>query len=755
MGFDDLLDRLVPGAGGEGVEHPDAPAFPADLGLRVVELIARGGTGWVYRAHDPLLDREVAVKIARPDGGAAAREALLREARTAARLAHPAVLPVHRIAAAGGLLCLELRLAPRTTLAQRLARTTRDHGDWPLARRLAQARVLVDAVARAHELGLVHGDLHPGNVALADSGDPFLLDWGSAEGGESEPAHAAPERLRGEPPTSAGDVWSLGALLWEVVALRPLRVRMGDATLGEHLASWREQAAPRLSTLVTVDTELDALVAAALAPDPRGRPTADELGRRLDAVLTGAAEEARRRAAATERMDTSRHALESYRELDRRAQQERQVAVVLASRVPGHAPIEQKRPAWEAEERARALQEESLDEWITAAESATVAAALLPDEPEPRALQAEAWWERLRRGEQNQDPAEVAVSTARVLRYDDGRYGRQLSAPATVSLDASAPGATAEVFRFVPRDGRLFPEPVERVRLPLERHPLPPGSYLLEIQAEGMATARVPLLLERMQHQRSTIRLYRPEEVGADFCQVPAGPFRMGGDPRARQPLDPCSPSIGDRFVMRTCVRSVDWLSFLDDLDLEAARRHVPGEVGLFGGERGFFQHDGERWHLPPGWEPDWPITAIDLSDAQAYASWFGERHGRPVRLLTEEEWEKAARGVDGRSYPWGDGFDPTYAHMRRSRPGAPRPWPVGRYPVDTSVYGVKDLAGGMREWTASMFDEGQMVLRGGTWGDDADDLRCACRSGVQPGFRYSFVSFRLVSEVPAPIGAA
>ncbi|MCA9493923.1 MAG: SUMF1/EgtB/PvdO family nonheme iron enzyme [Myxococcales bacterium] len=751
MGFDDLLDRLVPGAGGEGVEHPEAPPFPSELGLRLIELIARGGTGWVYRAHDPLLDREVAVKIARPDGGAAAREALLREARTAARLAHPAVLPVHRVSVAQGLLCLELRLAPRTTLSHRLARVRNEPDDWPLPRRLAQARIVVDAVARAHELGIVHGDLHPGNVALAPSGDPFLLDWGAPESVELEPGHAAPERLRGGPATTEADVWSLGALLWEVVALRPLRVRMGDATLGEHLAVWREQHAPRLSTLIAVDTELDALVADALDPEPARRPSADMLGRRLDAVLTGAAEESRRRAEATAQMDASRHALESYRELDRRAQQERQVAIVLASRVPGHAPSEQKRPAWEAEERARALQEESLDEWITAAESATVAAALLPDEHEPRELQAEAWWERLRRGELNQDPAEVAVSTARVLRYDAGPFRRQLSAPASLTLDASAPGATARISRFAERDGRLVPEPVDEVALPIERHQLPPGSYLLEVAAEGRATARVPQLLERMQHQRSTVRLYLPEEIGEGFCQVPAGPFRMGGDPRARQPLDPCAPSIGDRFVMRHCVRSGDWLAFLDDIGLEQARKHVPGEVGLFGGDRGFFQHDGERWRLPPGWEEDWPITAVDLSDAQAYAAWQSERLGRPVRLPTEEEWEKAARGVDGRSYPWGDRFDPTYAHMRRSRPGAPRPAAVGQYPVDTSVYGVMDMAGGMREWTASMFDEGQMVLRGGTWGDDADDLRCACRSGVQPAFRYSFVSFRLVSDVPAP----
>jgi serine/threonine-protein kinase len=86
---------------------------------------------------------------------------------------------------------------------------------------------------------------------------------------------------------------------------------------------------------------------------------------------------------------------------------------------------------------------------------------------------------------------------------------------------------------------------------------------------------------------------------------------------------------------------------------------------------------------------------------------------------------------------------------MRRSREGAPRPHPVGDYPVDVSVYGVHDMAGGLRELTSSHFDAGQLVIRGGTWGDDADDLRCANRAGLQPDFRYSFVSFRLVTDRP------
>jgi len=257
------------------------------------------------------------------------------------------------------------------------------------------------------------------------------------------------------------------------------------------------------------------------------------------------------------------------------------------------------------------------------------------------------------------------------------------------------------------------------------------------------------LLLGRLEHHRNTVALYTPGEVGRDWVFVPGGPFRLGGDPHARQPLDACTPWIDDRFVLRTCVRTSEWKQFLDALPPGEAARHVPGEGGLFGGFRAYWTLGPGGWEPPAGWEDDWPIMAVNYVDVEAYARWRTAQEGRVVRLPTEEEWEKAARGADARAFPWGDGFDPTFAHMRQSKPGPPAPAAAGSYPVDTSVYGCMDMGGGMREWTSSFLDEGQVVIRGGTWGDDPDDLRSACRSGLHSEFRYSFVSFRLVADGP------
>ena len=176
----------------------------------------------------------------------------------------------------------------------------------------------------------------------------------------------------------------------------------------------------------------------------------------------------------------------------------------------------------------------------------------------------------------------------------------------------------------------------------------------------------------------------------------------------------------------------------------------MPGEAGLYGDFRPYWTKRAGAWALPADWNPSWPVVAVNIEDAIAYSAWLSSKLDRQCRLPTEEEWEKAARGVDGRAFPWGPAFDPTFAHMRRSRTGAPTLWPVGQYPVDCSVYGCMDMAGGVREWTASAFSEGQVVVRGGGWNDDMDELRCAGRRGLPPYFRSSSVGFRLVSVLPA-----
>ncbi len=748
--LEDLLNQLVPGAGHVAAVDLGTADLPPALGLEVRGVLGRGGRGSVYRAWDATLAREVAVKVAVGD----ARPELLAEAAVTASLEHPAILPVHRVVTTTEHVCVEFRLAPAATLEALLVdwRATPATA-WPMDQRLRCLARVISAVAPAHARGVLHGDLHPGNIAVTDEGVPYVLDWGGA-GSAANPAYAAPERLVGTAPSPEGDMWSLGALGWELCTLRPMRPRRHGEILADFVARWRATEPPAITELADVvalpDRDVAGLCAATLAKDPAARPIAADASRSIESALARRADRTRREGEAARHMFRSHDALTRFRELARRLAEERRVAAVQRAKVPGHSPIAQKRPLWEAEARVGALIAERDSAWVLAAEGAVAAIALEAEAgAEARARLAELWWIRMEEAEAGRDRGMIGDFRRRVLEYDDGRHARILQAPSHLSLSTHTSGATARISRFVERGRRLMPELVSEHPMPLEAVPLTPGSWLVEISAPGRRTTNYPVLLSRLEHHRNTVRVHTDAEIGPDWVFVPGGPFRLGGDPHARQPLDPCTPWLGDRFVLATCVRTDQWQGFLNALAPETAALHVPGEGGLFGGFRAYWTRTAAGWDLPAGWAPDWPIMAVNSADAEAYAMWRGARERRAVRLPTEEEWEKAARGADGRSFPWGDGFDPTFAHMRQSRPGAPSPAPVGAYPVDRSVYGCFDMGGGMREWTSSLLEEGQNVIRGGTWGDDPDDLRSACRSGLHGEFRYSFVSFRLVSESP------
>jgi formylglycine-generating enzyme required for sulfatase activity len=94
----------------------------------------------------------------------------------------------------------------------------------------------------------------------------------------------------------------------------------------------------------------------------------------------------------------------------------------------------------------------------------------------------------------------------------------------------------------------------------------------------------------------------------------------------------------------------------------------------------------------------------VNWHGAVAFADWESRRCGRAYRLPGELEFEKAARGVDGRSFPWGDAFDPTWAGMRLSREGSLRPVEVDAFPVDVSPYGARGMAGNTISWCADEY---------------------------------------------------
>ncbi len=235
--------------------------------------------------------------------------------------------------------------------------------------------------------------------------------------------------------------------------------------------------------------------------------------------------------------------------------------------------------------------------------------------------------------------------------------------------------------------------------------------------------------------------------LGADvdwsMMPVPRGPFLRGsddGDRRARPEEKPSAMiDLGAFFVDRTPVTAGEYWQFLN-----AAGRNPPM---------------GWKRHNDPINAPDLPVVFVNWEEAREYARWVGKR------LPTEAEWEKAARGTDGRTYPWGNEPPEERFAWYGDKEG---PEIVGERRLGQSMYGVCDMAGNVFEWVADWFDADyyalapmssprgplmgtKRVLRGGSFSHSAFALRCAARGRYDPRARRANHSFRCVWSLHEP----
>ncbi|MEO0604078.1 MAG: SUMF1/EgtB/PvdO family nonheme iron enzyme, partial [Myxococcota bacterium] len=583
--------------------------------------------------------------------------------------------------------------------------------------------------------------------AVDEAGNPYVLDWAGLVAYDGTfsgtPEFAAPERLGGGPPTAAADVFALAALAWEILAGRPLRRWPEGLSPGETIAHLLRADLPDVAP-PEIDPVIGQLLLCAASADPAERPPASALASAIDDVLTGRASRARRRREALERLTSARREWLAFGERERRLEEERRVAAVQRARIPPHAPAAAKVGLWASEARAEQLLEEQSHAWTRTTELAMAAILLQPDLDDAHALLAEVWYERLRLSEAHDTPGERQLILDRIRSHDRGRFGELFEGRAELSVSGTGDAAIYEVVS----DGRRRRETLRHeVTLPLERRELSAGSWIVELPRADADAVRVPVALQRVQHVQVVGE--GPASDPEGFVYVPPGQFRMGGDRRARGPVDPCAPWLPGLWASRTCVTSAAYLAFLATLDPEEASRRAPGERLVTGATVPLWHRSEAGWQLPEGWPGDWPVVGVSLDDATAYAQWSGAERALALRLPTEDEWEKFARGADGRAFPWGEAFDACWCHMRDSLPGGPRLGPVSAFPDDRSPYGVHDVAGGVHEWTTSILTEDRHVIRGGSWASDAQACRLASRAGVPADSRLPTVGFRLVASAP------
>ncbi len=210
---------------------------------------------------------------------------------------------------------------------------------------------------------------------------------------------------------------------------------------------------------------------------------------------------------------------------------------------------------------------------------------------------------------------------------------------------------------------------------------------------------------------------------------IPKGPFLYGED-RHREEIP------YDYYMDIYLVTNQQYKGFV--LDNGYGTKTCWSEEGWSWKEKEAIKSPG-YWNNSTWNKPDHPVVGVSYYEAEAYAKWAGKR------LPTEQEWEKAARGTDGREYPWGEEFDATKCNSKES--GFATTSPVTKYANGVSPYGCYDIAGNVWEWCASWYDDDKdyRVLRGGSWSSDAYNLRTSSRTWYTTVNRNFFIGFRLV----------
>jgi len=218
----------------------------------------------------------------------------------------------------------------------------------------------------------------------------------------------------------------------------------------------------------------------------------------------------------------------------------------------------------------------------------------------------------------------------------------------------------------------------------------------------------------------------------SEMVRVPAGEFRMGREGRDPDEGPTHKVYLDEYLIDKYEVSNAEYAKCV------RAGKCVPNQK--YGGFT----------------NPAQPVVGVDWEQADKYCKWAGKQ------LPTEAQWEKAAKGTDGRTYPWGENIDCSKANYRDCKTGKTKP--VGSYPSGISPYGAMDMAGNVWEWTADWYhskyyekspdhnptgpESGKYrVLRGGGWGSYPTDLRTTYRYRTVPTVRSNLFGFRCVKN--------
>ncbi len=258
--------------------------------------------------------------------------------------------------------------------------------------------------------------------------------------------------------------------------------------------------------------------------------------------------------------------------------------------------------------------------------------------------------------------------------------------------------------------------------------------------------------------RRKTQTLPRVEDIlppPFEWCEIPAGKVTLEKGGYLEEPTTFDVPAFA---IAKYPITNAQFAKFV--------------EAGGYGERRwwtdaGWHQKEWDNWTEPRFWRKkewngvEYPVVGVSWYEAVAFSQWLNEAAGAHSRaplqitLPTEQQWQRAAQGDDGRAFPWGDEFDK--AKCNTSKSNIEQTTPVTKYPQGASPYGVMDMSGNVWEWCLTAYKTGataldgadRRCLRGGSWGFNTVNARASSRNYFNPFIRTSYYGFRVGVSSP------
>ncbi|ADO75599.1 bifunctional serine/threonine-protein kinase/formylglycine-generating enzyme family protein [Stigmatella aurantiaca] len=394
--------------------------------------------------------------------------------------------------------------------------------------------------------------------------------------------------------------------------------------------------------------------------------------------------------------------------------------------------------------------------------------------------------ERALLAEQEDEKVTLPTLLQRLRLYDvGGRRWHQWSEPAHLTMSFKPPVAQARLLP-VSRDAdghEVLGAPVPVPAGSLAEFQVPPGNYRLEANAPDHEPLLLPVRLVRGERRVLELALLPKGSLPKGFVYVPPGQVLFGSaeDESVREFFNAVpihEMKTAGFLIARHETTYADWIAFLESLPPGQRAKHAPAVGSL--GSLLKLEQEGDTWRLKMqpssilymaragdklryakrSWnaEQDWlkmPVSGINFESAEAYAAWLSKTGRVPgARLCSELEWERAARGADGREYPHGDRLSPREANFDLTygkEAGGFGPDEVGSHPASRSPFGVDDLAGNVWEWAYSWLEPGKPVVRGGSYYFASPTARSSNRELPERDARDPTVGLRVCATPPSP----